>query len=203
MHVLLPRGKECIVHTFIHIHVHAFTSLQQHMKFFICVFQRWISRPQIHKFLVSFRNSKCATFLGVPIRQSQIRTFPQNTCTTLSQNSLKGVLINKAQICKFLWLIRKSANVYKTLHIASRNSPKSRFIWIRALYAVFKVELVYICGLAEVSGPQIISLGSQIGKMAHLRKGWQFQQIFQFRKVADLQFAELICGPPTFCLSFL
>jgi hypothetical protein len=39
---------------------------------------------------------------------------------------------------------------------------------------------------------------SQIRKLSHLRKDRKSNKLFKVRNFADLQFAEVICGPPIF-----
>jgi hypothetical protein len=66
-------------------------------------------------------------------------------------------------------------------------------------------EEVCIYGLPEVLSPQKSQITekywvrkSKIRKMPHLRKVLKSKKIIKAHKFADLRFAELIFGPPTF-----
>ncbi len=146
-----------------------------------------VRKRQLRKFLGSFRNRKSANVLGVPVRKSQIRNL---LCFTY-----------KSQICKFL---------QNTAQLCLNTIIKVVFLKDFCDMYTFELghymlylwgEIVCICGFVEVLRSQITkdwSRNSQLREVPHLRKVRKSNKRFQVRKFADLRFAELICGPPTF-----
>ncbi len=99
--------------------------------------------------------------------------FPQNAAQHLSQNSPKSCLMKA-----IFYFVQ---------------------IWIKALHDIFVRSKVYICGLAEVFSPQIAKkIGFANPKYVHICRRSAKLTNFSSPQFADMRFAELVCGPPTF-----
>jgi hypothetical protein len=118
-------------------------------------------------------------------------------------------LIPLSQICKFLWVIRKS-QICKFLQnnaqLCLKTVLKVVFLHHFLLCTIFNWR--FICYIfkkegytfAEVLSPQITK---NWVRKSQIRKGSQLRKVRKSNKFADLRFAELICGSPSFSLFLL
>jgi hypothetical protein len=109
-----------------------------------------------------------------------MRTFLGSFRYRKSANFL-DVPIRKTQICKLSWFIRK---FFKILHNSVFKTVLTVVFW-RRFFILYNFELKHymlFLRLAKVFCPKVC----------------KSKKIISVRKFADLQFAELICGPPTF-----